>query len=377
MKQRQLMFVLNEATFFLSHRLPIALAARDDGFTVHVVTAPGPGVEGILAAGLYHHSVPMSRSGKNPFAELRTLLAFYRLFRRIRPDLVHLATIKPVLYGGIMARLARVPSVVAAVTGLGFVFVASGRRARVVRALAVAMYRVAFGKRNLKVIFQNPDDREQLERRTRLEREKATIIRGSGVDLSRYATVPRAAEVSVVVMAARLLRDKGVHEFVAAAHILAQRGVHARFQLAGDPDAGNPASVDEEDLSVWRADGVVELLGHRSDIARVFAQADIVVLPSYHEGLPKVLIEAAACGRAVVTSDVPGCRDAIEPCITGLLVPARNAIALADAIQRLLRDPDLCDRMGRAGRELAEREFSIDRVVAKHLAVYRELIAAA
>jgi glycosyltransferase involved in cell wall biosynthesis len=165
---------------------------------------------------------------------------------------------------------------------------------------------------------------------------------------------------------------------VAAAELLKRRGLGARFWLVGDPDPGNPASVDEASLSAWRSEGTVELLGHRNDIARVFAQASIVVLPSYYgEGVPKVLLEAAACGRAVVTTDMPGCRDAIEAGVTGLVVPPRDSVALADAIQRLLDDGELRARMGCAGRQLAEREFSIEYVIAAHLALYRELMDAA
>ena len=291
--------------------------------------------------------------------------------------MVHLVTIKPILYGGVAARLAGVPSVVVAVSGLGYVFLASGLKAFFVRAVVAGMYRLVLGKRNLKVIFQNPDDREILVQRSVLRRDKVVMIRGSGVDLSAYSVKPVPKGAPVVVMAARLLRDKGVYEFVEAARLLKQRGLAAQFWLAGAPDAGNPASVDEAELTVWRRAETVKLLGHRNDIEQVFAQSSIVVLPSYREGLPKVLIEAAACGRAVVTTDVSGCRDAVEPGVTGLLVPPRDAVALADAIQRLLLDAGLRERMGLAGRRLAEREFSIEKVVAAHLAVYRKLIETA
>jgi glycosyltransferase involved in cell wall biosynthesis len=374
----RLLLVVNAASYFLSHRLRIALEAREVGFEVHVATAPGPEIPSIVAAGLIHHALPLTRSGTSLFSELRLLGALYWLFRTIAPDLVHLVTIKPVLYGGITARLAAVPAVVAAVPGLGFVFVARGLKAVLVRTLVGAMYRLAFGKRRLRVIFQNAHDREALVHAARLPREKVVMIRGSGVDLSEYTASPLPDGVPVVVLASRLLRDKGVHEFVAAAELLKRRGLEARFWLVGDPDPGNPASVDEASLSAWRSEGTVELLGHRNDIARVFAQSSIVVLPSYYgEGVPKVLLEAAACGRAVVTTDMPGCRDAIEAGVTGLVVPPRDSVALADAVQRLLDDGELRARMGCAGRQLAEREFSIEYVIAAHLALYRELMDAA
>ncbi len=374
---KKLLIVVNSAASLLSHRLPLALAAKNEGYEVHISTSPGSGVDQIVSRGLRHHCIPLSRSGMNLLAEFRTLFALFLLFRRVKPDVVHLVTIKPVLYGGIAARAAGVPGVVAAISGLGFVFMNTGVKVALVRMLAVRVYRLAFGKRNLKVIFQNPDDCKTIMKATNLEASKVVMIRGSGVDLSKFVAEPFLPGTPVVVMAARLLRDKGVNEFVEAAMLLKQRGLQARFWLVGDPDPGNPTSVDETELRQWRASGAIELLGHREDIAQIFAQSHIVVLPSYREGLPKVLLEAAACGRAIVTSDVPGCRDAIEAGVTGILVPPRDALALADAMERLLRDAPLREQMGRAGRNLAEREFSIEMVVETHLAIYRGLLAAA
>ncbi len=372
---QRLVIVVNCPVFFLSHRLQVALEAQKAGFEVHVATAPGPAVRQIVSSGLTHHPLPLSRSGMNLILELRALLALFRLFRKLRPNLVHLVTIKPVLYGGIAARLAEVPGVVAAVSGLGFVFVGNGLKATFISTLVAGMYRLALGNRNLKVIFQNPDDCETLLQATDLRRDKVVMIKGSGVNLSEYTVAPTPTGIPVVVMAARLLRDKGAHEFVEAAKLLKKRGISAHFWLAGSPDEGNPASINEAELSGLRSAEVVELLGHRNDMAQVFAQSNIVVLPSYYrEGLPKVLIEAAACGRPVITTDMPGCRDAIELEVTGVLIPPRDAVALAEAIQRLLLDTELREQMGVSARQLAEREFSIEKVVSAHLAVYRELM---
>ncbi len=371
---RRLLFVVNEIDFFLSHRLPLATGAATAGFEVHVATKMGEGVERIRALGFAHHCLSLSRSGKNPFTELRTVWTIFKLFRCIRPDVVHLVTIKPVLYGGIAARLAGVPGVAAAVSGLGFVFISSGLKAQLVRGVVAVLYRLALGKRNLKVIFQNLDDRDVLLRLGAVLSDKTVLIPGSGVSLSEYSVVPEPDDVPVVSMVARLLWDKGVGEFVEAARLLNEKGVLARFVLVGAPDPGNPTSVTQAELDTWREEGYVEVLGFRRDIAEIFAASNLVVLPSYYgEGLPKVLVEAAACGRVVVTTDMPGCRDAIEPNITGLLVPARNAGALADAIQQLIEDKPLRYRMGKAGRELAERKFSIEKIVDAHLEIYRSL----
>lgn len=374
---KQILFVVNCPAFFISHRLPLALAAKRKGYEVHVATMIGEASDQITAVGLTHHELPLTRSGKNPLNELLVFTAIYKLFRKLKPALVHLVTIKPVLYGGLAARLVGVPGVVAAVSGLGFVFIAKGFKASLIRVGVKSLYRLAFGKRNLRVIFQNPDDRNSFVEADILAAEKTTLIRGSGVNLEHYLTNIEPDKYPTVIMAARLLRDKGVGEFVEAARMIRQQGIEVRFLLVGDVDPHNPATVTASELDLIRKEGCVELLGHRKDIPELFASSSIVVLPSYREGLPRVLIEAAAAGRAVVTTDVPGCRDAIEPDVSGLLVPVRDATALADAIQRLIEDVDLCQRMGREGRRLAEKEFSIDKVVKAHLDIYRTLEASA
>jgi len=369
--------VVNDAAFFLSHREPVAKAARDSGFIVVVATAAGPAVHAVVDAGYEHREIRLTRSGRNPFAEALSVVSLIRLFRSVRPDIVHLVTIKPVLYGGIAARMAGVPSVVSAISGLGTVFGSVGdSRMSVAQFAAKLLYRLSLGHRNQRVIFQNSNDRNVLTMLTRLRPDKAIMIPGSGVDLSEYKMADEAeTDVPVVVMAARLLRDKGVYEFTEAARILKQDDVRVRFLLVGDPDRTNSSSVNESQLEVWREEGIVEILGFRSDIASIFAMSHIVMLPSYGEGLPKVLVEAAACGRAVVTTDIPGCREAIAPDQSGLLVPPRDARALADAIKHLIENEDLRREMGRAGRALAEQRFSIEEVIAKHLSTYEALLA--
>ncbi|HAP27931.1 MAG TPA: glycosyltransferase family 1 protein [Achromobacter sp.] len=373
---RCLLFVVNNPAFFMSHRVPVALAAQKAGYDVHVATMDGPAVADIQALGMTHHPIPMTRSGKHPLQELGTLLALVRLFRRLRPDVVHLVTIKPVLYGGIAARLTRVPGMVAAISGLGFVFLSNSLKMRLVRAVVARLYRVALGHPNSRVIFQNANDRDLLKSLGAVREDQVVIIRGAGVDLNAYRPTPEPPAPPVVVtMVARLLRDKGVQEFVLAAKLLRERGVPVTMQLVGGLDAGNPTSATQADVDAWQEDGCVQALGERSDVAALYAAAHIAVLPSYREGLPKSLIEAAACGRAVVTTDVPGCRDAIEPNVTGLLVPVRDAAALADAIARLAEDATLRQSMGSAGRALAEREFDINQVARVHVALYDALSA--
>jgi len=370
----RLLFVVNTPEFFLSHRLAIAIGAQKQGYEVHVATGPAQSRINFAEWGFIHHIIPLSRSGKNPFAEMRSVWFLYALMRKVKPAVVHLVTIKPVLYGGMVARVAKVRGVVAAISGLGTVFIARGVKTRILRRLVKSLYKLALGHKNSKVIFQNPHDRAVLLNLGAVKPKQVVMIRGSGVVLAEYPLLPEPEGLPIVTFAARLLKDKGVCEFVAAASRLKARGVPACFWVIGSPDSGNPATGSEKELAVWMQEHKVELLGYRQDIPMLFTKSNIIVLPSYREGLPKVLVEAAAAGRAVVTTDVPGCRDAIEPDRTGLLVPVRDVEALADAIERLIVDAPLRKRMGRAGRDLAERDFSIEKIVDAHLDVYREVL---
>ena len=358
----------------MSHRWPIAQAALRQGFEVHVAAGLTNDKDRMRALGLTVHPLSIDRCSTNIFSNGSTFFQILRVFIGVRPDVVHLVTIKPVIWGGIAARLVAVPRVVAAVSGLGFVFISHGIRATMRRWLAGWLYRLAFGHHSLKVIFQNEDDRATLIKLVRLPKKKTRLIRGSGVDLEYYSPSLFPQGLPVVILAARLLEDKGVREFVQAARILKDGGNKARFVLVGDSDPGNSATISDNELKQWVSEGVVEWWGHRDDMPRVFACSYMVVLPSYREGLPKVLIEAAACGRAVITTDCPGCRDAIEPNVTGILVPVRDSEALVVAMKRLLDNSPLCEEMGRAGRKLAERSFDVRQVIAQHMCIYEELL---
>lgn len=371
---RTLLFVVNVDWFFLSHRLPIALEALRQGYSVHIATGLTDKSNELQRHGLVVHPLALDRRSTGLGNVFRTMMQLWKVFRSVRPDVVHLVTIKPVLLGGLVARLAGVPAVLMAVSGLGFVFMATGPRAVALRWLAGRLYRIAMGHRNLRVIFQNSDDRASLKKLAHLPDSRVEMIRGSGVNLDYYAYTPIPPGVPVVLLAARLLADKGVREFVDAARLLRMQGVAARFCLVGAVDLGNPASLTDAELTQWASEGAVELWGQRSDMPEVLGAACVVVLPSYREGLPKVLLEAAACGRAVVATDVPGCRDAMDPGVTGILVPVRNAAALADAIKGLIISPARCRAMGDAGRSLAEGAFDVRQVVAAHLRIYEELI---
>ena len=363
-----LLYVVNNPAFFVSHRLPLAIAAKKAGFTVQVATMDGSAVARIRELGFIHHRLPLSRSGKNPLAELRSIWAIYRLFKRVQPQVVHAVTIKPVLYGGIAARLARVPGFLAAVSGLGYIF--TNERGGLMRWLALRLYGLALKHPRSRVIFQNSNDRDVLLNAGAVRSEQAVLIRGSGVDLDTFNYVPEPDGPPVALMVSRLLLDKGIHEFITAAQKSQAAGEAVVWQIAGSPDKGNPASVTAEQMTQWHQSGVIQWLGEQTNIAELYHKSHIAVLPSYREGLPKSLIEAAACGRAVVTTDVPGCRDAIEANVTGLLVPAQDADALYEAILTLAKNKAMRQQFGRAGRDLAERAFDINTVIDTHLRLY-------
>jgi glycosyltransferase involved in cell wall biosynthesis len=266
-----------------------------------------------------------------------------------------------------------VPSVVSAISGLGYVFANESRKSRVISRVVKPLYRFALGHRIQSVIFQNENDRAMIEALGANLSGKVETIRGSGVDLEDFTPMPEPEGPVTVVIPSRLLHDKGIAEFVEAARILKREGQTARFVSVGDAPKGNPASVPQDVLDAWKAEGVVEFWGFRGDMPNVLGQSHIVVLPSYREGFPKALIEAAACGRAVVTTDTPGCRDAIIENKTGKLVPVRDSQALADAIRSLIENQAIRRQMGIAARQHAEQAFSIEHVTRRHLDIYHGL----
>lgn len=369
----RLLMVVNVDWFFLSHRLQVALGALRAGHEVHIATSLTQGCAQLEGYGFVVHPLEVDRSGVGPMGLIKLFLTLLRLFWTLRPDVLHLVTIKPVLVGGVAARLSPVHGVVYAVSGLGHVFMSDSLLGQLRRKIVGAWYSFVLGTRNMRIIFQNADDRREIESVVSLSTDRVVMIPGSGVDLSEYRITPLPKGEAVVLMAARLLSTKGVREYVAAAQQLRAAGIPARFWLAGELDPANPASIQSLELNAWTKHGVVQLLGHRLDVPALMAQVHIVVLPSYREGLPKVLIEAAACGRSVVTTNVPGCRDAIEVEVTGVLVPSKDSVLLADAIKRLVMDRALCDTMGRAGRRRAEQVFDVNAVVNTHLDIYRAL----
>jgi len=370
----RVLIVANVSWFFVSHRLPLALGARAAGYDVHVAASPDDSTRLLADAGIPFHPIPLQRGATDIGRDVTTVRALKRLYRELRPALVHHVTLKPVLFGGIAARLAGVPHVVSAIAGMGSMFLAEGTAARARAAIVRRLLRMATGRPGDWFIFQNEADRAEFAANGIGRPGNAVLIAGSGVDLDCFRPSPEPPGVPLVVLPARMIGDKGVREFVAAARALHARGVAARFALVGGEDPDNPSALARPELNALVSEGAVEWWGHRTDMPAVLRESHVVCLPSYREGMPKALLEAAAAGRPVVTTDVPGCRDCVEPGVSGLLVPARDAGALADALAALLADPSRRASMGRAGRARAERDFGIDAVVGDTLALYRRCL---
>lgn len=293
----------------------------------------------------------------------------YHLIKSINPEILEFFTIKPVLYGGLVSKLLKIPKKVFYITGLGYVFMASGFKGFIVRNFVKSLYKLSISGKTNTIITENIYDKELINSLNIVNDKQIKIIRGAGVNLSNYCYKLENSTLRVS-MACRLLKDKGVFEYIEAAKIIKQKLPNVEFELYGDIDIHNPASLTNDDIEKIKKDGFVNVYGFSSDIAKVFSASNIIVLPSYREGLPKVLIEAAACGRAVVTTDVPGCRDAIEPNVTGLLCKVKNSKSLANMIEKLIIDENIRNNMGKEGRKLAEQEFDIKKVVKKHFDIY-------
>lgn len=361
----KIILIANTDWYLFNFRLPLARALRERGDSILLISPGGEYAEKLVAQGFPWQELKLDRSGVNPFAEVLSLYRLWRCYRRERPDLVHHFTIKPVLYGSIAALLAGVPAVVNSVTGLGYVFT---RSSWPLRALVSFLYRIVLWR--TWAIFENPDDRAIFLERKLADPQRATLIRGAGVDTNRFRPVAEPDGPAVVMLPARLLWDKGVGEFVDAARLLRERGLAARFVLAGSSDPGNPTAVPSQRLDEWQKQNLVEWWGWQDNMLAAYSRATLICLPSYREGVPTALIEAAACGRAIVTTDVPGCREIVRHNENGLLVPVRDPVALANALQTLLENPALRRKFADAGRRIAVDEFDIQRVVRSTLAYY-------
>lgn len=370
------LLVTNESQVFLTHRREIGLEVVRRGLRFAVVAPPNHDVaQAVKALGMGYIDWPLARKGMNPAQELASIMHLVSIYKRLRPRLVHHVTPKPVMYGGIAARIARIPAVVNAVAGLGYSF--SSESPPALRLLVEALHRLSHRGGLTRTIFQNPEDMALFLSRGITTRRRARLILGSGVDLRRFmpAEARPTLRAPVIVVASRMLYDKGIGIAVEAARLLRARGLAFQLRLAGGCDVGNPNGIPEPVLRGWHQEGIATWLGHVSDMPECYRSADIACLPThYKEGLPKALIEAASCGLPIVTTDTPGCREIAQRGVNALLVPTKDPAGVADALQRLIEDESLRRRLGAASRHLAVTSFSVEGVVASHMAIYDEIM---
>ena len=370
--KKTILFLVNTDWFFVSHRLPIAKEALAKGFNVHIATTFSNKKEELANYGFKLHDIKIDRSSTSFKDNLFLFFRFFKIYKKINPDLLHLITIKPLIVGGLVGYFIKnPPKIIISVSGLGYIFTEKGFKAFVRRRIIINLYKIVFAHKELKVIFQNKTDLENICISTKLPMRKTVLIPGSGVDLNKFKYIKHHTNKPIVLFPARLLSTKGIYEFVSCAKKLKNE---AQFAIVGKHDLDARNCIKKYELEKWIRDGIIEYWGESSNMPFEYSRASIVVLPSYREGMPKSLLEAAACGRAVITTNVPGCRDAIVPGFTGLLVPPHNSVALTNAVKKLLKNRKLIYSMGKAGRNLAEKRFNVDEVVKEHLRIYHELL---
>lgn len=373
--QRRVLYVVNEDWAFCSHFLERAVAAKQSGYIVGVAAHCNTETARIESHGIEVFPTNMTRRGLNPIRELATIFTLARIYRKFRPHLIHHVALKPIVLGSIATLSIGNVKILNAPIGMGYIFSSDDTKAHLLRPFLRFALRHLLNFGDSQVIIENRDDYDHLIKENYVDSSNISLIRGAGVDLNTYKEAPEPVSRMTITLIARMLKDKGIEEFVEAATILKDRHPTAEFLLVGDVDNGNPASLSAEQLENWAQKGTVNWVGHQTNIPLVLANSNIVCLPSYREGLPKVLIEAAAVGRAIVATNVPGCREVVEHGINGLLVPPRDIVALANALETLINDAPMRQKMGQAGRNRAVTEFSSDIVIRETLNAYRSVLA--
>ena len=370
----KVILIANTDWYLYNFRLSLARFLRQEGYEVVLVAPTGRFIQKLQQEGFCCLSWRLDRKSFVPWTEISSVLFLLSLYRREKPDLVHHHTIKPVIYGSLVARIAGVPAVVNSITGRGYVFLSQERRALLLKILVKPLYRMALSYRKGGLIFENQVDRQYFIQERLADEQHTFLIEGVGVDTDIYFPCPEPEGLPVIMLPARLLWDKGVGVLVEAARLLRGK-VEARVALVGAPDKGNPNTVDEASLRLWQEEGLIEWWGWHDDMAPVYAQAAIVVLPTmYGEGVPTTLLEAAACAKPIVATDIPGCRAVVVHGRNGYLVPPNDPQSLADALAGLVSDPDLRARMGQQGRQLVVDKYTHRLINTATLGVYRRFL---
>ena len=372
--KRKIFYVANVDWFFISHRLPLALHALEQDYEVYLLSLDTGRRQELEAKGIHFINIPFKRSGSNPFHELKCIFLLYRYYNRYKPEIIHHITLKASLLGSLAGKMVGNHHIINAISGLGYNFT-DGRDGWLQKAIKLFI-RLAFKSKNISFILQNPDDVELIKGLDLVPFSRIFLIKGSGVNLDEYSYFKASDEFPLkVLFPARILLDKGVMEFIEAAKILESEFLgKAKFILAGDCDKENLSVLGEEELQKFLVKDYIEWIGFQKNMKLIYQNSSIVILPSYREGLPKSLIEACSVGRPIITTDVPGCRECVEDGVNGYLVPAKDADSLADAIKLLLMDAEKRDEFGRNSRLLAEKEFSIDKVIDLTFNIYNKYL---
>lgn len=373
-KKPKIVFFVTEDWYFWSHRLPIARAAMAEGFDVIVATRVDKHRAQIEKEGFKVIPVKLKRQGKNIFQEISFIGQIVRIYRNEKPDLVHHVAMKPILYGTLAAFLNKTPHVVNAFAGLGFLFISKSRKAKLLKRLLLVTFKILFLIKPSYTIFQNPEDRRFFINAGIVNKKRVILIRGSGVNLSDFNMADEPKGTVTIMLASRMLWDKGIGELIEATKELIAKKINFRTILVGKPDDENPRSIPEKVLKTWHDQRIIEWWGYQEHMPEILSKAHIIVLPSYREGVPKGLLEAAACGKPIVTNDVVGCREIVKHLENGFLTRAKDVKSLSGALEVMIKDSGLRQEMGLNGRKRVEKYFSEQVVVEKTVTLYRQLM---
>ena len=372
--KKKIFFLVNTDSFFLSHRFDIAKKMIRNNYEVHIGTEFSKYKSLFLKSGIKTHEVNFFRNSFNLIKAFYSLIQIFFLLKKIKPDILHVISLKPVIFGGLISFITPIKSLVISITGLGSMFINKGIFYNFREYIFKTFYKVIFLFSNLKVILQNKDDLNYLIKKSNLKKKDVQIIKGSGVNLNKFkfSNIPKGSPI--ILMASRIIKDKGVFEYIEAIRILKKKNFNGKFFLIGNIDNDNPSAISNSLIRLWKKKKMIIYLKHQQNIIKYIKKSSIVVLPSYREGFPKILMEAAACGRPVITTNVPGCKDAIVNRVTGYLIPVKKSKPLADLIFNLSKKRNTLKKMGIDARIHAEKNFDVNNVVSKHLSIYKKIL---
>lgn len=367
--------ILNDIAWFWSHRLPLAKAIQKEGYDLHLATAGASDERKLHDMNVAGHDLPEHDSSLNPFKQIAILWSIYKTIKHVQPDVIHAITIRYAFYTGIVTKLIGYKPVIYTIAGLGSLFEGKSLKAKILQFFVLPLFRFAFRRDKVFIIFQNPDDQDAMVKTRTVFEDQTTIIRGSGVDLTEFSFTPEEVQdVPVILFCSRLIKEKGLYELVEAARILRAKGLQFELQVAGNFYPKNPGSIPPEQIEEWVEAGDINWLGQVDNMPEIYKRTAVICLPSYYrEGVPKVLLEAMATGRPLITTDLPGCRETVQDGVNGYLIPGREVQPLADALEKLITDPEKRAKFGAESRKLVEKDFHVESVVQRTLNIYTKL----